>query len=49
MDVIKQKGFVGSERQTLSGVNGYSFKKADGTKQFIRAEMVLIQKMAHKT
>lgn len=45
---IKEKGYVRSERQTLGGVNGYTFYREDGTSQFIRVEMVLIQKMAQK-
>ena len=46
--VIGSKGFVRSERETMNGVNGYRFYKADGTSQFIRVEMVIIQKMANK-
>lgn len=49
MAAIRAKGFVSFARKTLGGVNGYEFTKADGTKQFIRAEMVVIQKMAKKT
>lgn len=45
---IESKGFVKSERECLNGVNGYRFYKADDTSQFIRAEMLIIQKMAHK-
>lgn len=45
---IEGKGFVSSERESLNGVNGYKFYRADETTQFIRVEMALIQKMAHK-
>lgn len=47
-DVIKGKGYVRSEQKNMGGVNGYCFYKEDGSSQFIRVEMVLIQKMAHK-
>ena len=46
--VIEDKGYVKSERETLNGVNGYRFYKADDTSQFIRVEMAIIQKMANK-
>ena len=46
--VIESKGFVRSEREALNGVNGYRFYRADDSSQFIRVEMALIQKMAHK-
>jgi len=46
--VIESKGFVRSERESLNGVNGYRFFKADDTSQFIRIEMAIIQKMANK-
>lgn len=48
IDAIKAKGFVRSEQQINSGVKGYMFYKEDGNSQFIRVEMVLIQKMARK-
>ena len=47
-DVIKSRGFVKSEQQTVGGINGYCFYKEDGTSQFIRVEMLLVLKMAHK-
>ena len=47
-DVIKSKGFVRSEQMVMNGINGYCFYKEDGVSQFIRVEMVLIQKMAVK-
>lgn len=46
--VIGAKGFVSSERETMNGVNGYRFYKADGSSQFIRAEMAIVQRMAQK-
>ena len=45
---IRAKGFVRSEQETMGGVNGYLFYKEDGSTQFIRLEMILVQKMAHK-
>lgn len=48
MDAVRAKGFVGLVRKTMGDINGYEFTKSDGTKQFIRAEMVVIQKMAKK-
>lgn len=48
VSVIKNKGYVRSEQKCLGGVNGYCFYKEDGSNQFLRIEMVLIQKMAHK-
>ena len=46
--VIERKGSVRSERESLNGVNGYRFYKADDSSQFIRIEMAIIQKMANK-
>lgn len=46
VDQIKRKGYSRIERMSMGGVNGYSCIKADGTSQFIRIEMLLIQKMA---
>lgn len=48
MDVVKAKGYVGFERKSMGGVNGYEFIRANGTRQFIRVEMAIIQKMAKK-
>lgn len=48
VDIIKSKGYVRSERKELNCVKGYMFYRADGSSQFIRVEMVLIQKMAYK-
>ena len=45
---IKQRGFVRAEQTSLAGVKGYTFYKADGSKQFIKLEMLLIFKMAKK-
>ena len=39
---------IGMERKTLNGINGYNFVRTNGTAQFIRVEMVLMQKMAMK-
>lgn len=48
IDVIKGKGYVRSEQHILNGIKGYMFYK-DGEKgRFIRIEMILVQKMAHK-
>lgn len=48
IDVIKGKGYVRSEQHILNGVKGYMFYKDDEKGQFIRIEMILVQKMAHK-
>lgn len=45
---VAAKGYVSVTRKTLNGINGYEFVRTNGTRQFIRVEMVLIQKMAHK-
>ena len=47
-DMIRSKGYVSCQRSIMSGINGYEFTTADGSKRFIRVEMVLIQKLAHK-
>ncbi|MCR5734165.1 MAG: protein kinase [Lachnospiraceae bacterium] len=47
-DKIKEKGFVSVQQAVFQGVKGYRFKRADNSEQFIRVEMVLIQKMAVK-
>lgn len=46
-DVIASKGYVRYEQAVLDGIRGYKFYKADRC-QFIRVEMVLIQKLARK-
>ena len=48
IEAIKARGFVNVKRDTMGGIKGYSFTKPDGTCQFIRVEMVIIQKMAKK-
>ena len=48
VSAIKEGGYVRSEQQTLSGVNGYRFYTADGSSRFLRVEMLLLLKMAHK-
>lgn len=45
---IMAKGYARVERKTLNGINGYNFIRTNGTAQFIRVEMVLMQKMAMK-
>ncbi|MCR5675773.1 MAG: hypothetical protein K6G16_08700 [Lachnospiraceae bacterium] len=47
-DAIRAKGYVRSVQTTLSGVKGYTFFRADGTGQFLRPEILLVQKMARK-
>jgi len=47
-DMIKRKGYVRAERTTISGVKGYNFFRSDGAKQFIKAEMLVVFKMARK-
>ena len=46
--VIESKGFVGLVRKNMNGVNGYEFIRSTGIRQFIRVEMILIQKMAKR-
>lgn len=48
ISAIKSRGYVGCSKKTMGDVKGYMFDKADGTQQFIRIEMVLVQKMAKK-
>lgn len=48
VSVMESKGYVRSERETLNGVNGYRFYKADESSQFIRIEMILAFRMAKK-
>ena len=45
---IIAKGYSRVERKTMNGINGYNFVRTNGTAQFIRVEMVLMQKMAMK-
>lgn len=47
-DVIRAKGFISSERKVLGGVKGYSFVREDGTSQFMRKEIAIIQKIARE-
>ena len=47
-DMILKKGFCKVEQDTMGGVKGYKFIRPDGKSQFIRLEIVLVQKMAHK-
>ena len=46
--VIRSKGFVSVDRQLLGGIKGYRFTRSDGNPQFMRVEIVLIQKLARK-
>ena len=46
---IQSRGFVGSEQSILGDTKGYMFFKVDGTERFIKAEMLLLLKMANKT
>ncbi len=48
VEAIKKKGYVRLEQAEMGGVKGYLFTRTDGSSQFIRVEMVLIQKMAGK-
>ena len=47
-EAIRAKGYTAFGQDTMGGVKGYSFVRKDGTKQFLRVEMVLIQKLARK-
>ncbi|MBO5714878.1 MAG: hypothetical protein J6S23_00605 [Clostridia bacterium] len=46
VDVIKSKGFVRSERTEMNAIKGYTFYKADGMSQFIKADMLVVLRMA---
>ncbi|MCR5094077.1 MAG: hypothetical protein K6B72_08900 [Lachnospiraceae bacterium] len=48
MDGVRAKGFARILRGTLGGVRGYRLIRADGSEQFLRSEMLVIQKMAKK-
>ncbi|MCR4655264.1 MAG: hypothetical protein K5770_03430 [Lachnospiraceae bacterium] len=48
MDKIREKGFSGVKQSILGGIHGYTFVRSNGTEQFLRVEMVLVQKMAVK-
>ncbi len=48
LDMIKAKGYVALARKTMAGVNGYECIGSGGVKRFIRAEMLLMQKLAKK-
>ena len=45
---IIAKGYVASVQKTMNGINGYEFVRANGVRQFIRVEMIIMQKMARK-
>ena len=47
-DAIKARGYISITRDTLDGIKGYRLTKSDGTSQFIRVEIMLLQKMAKK-
>lgn len=47
-EMIRAKGYISSERKILGGVRGYSFVKEDGTTQFMRKEVAIIQKIARE-
>lgn len=47
-DAINARGFINVKRDSMGGIKGYRFTKPDGSAQFIRVEVVLLQKMAHK-
>lgn len=46
---IRERGYAGIERQEMSGVKGYKLIRADGSAQFIKAETLLVLKMASRT
>ncbi|MBE6609623.1 MAG: hypothetical protein E7634_03025 [Ruminococcaceae bacterium] len=47
-EMIAKKGYVKVEMGEKNGIKGYYFTRADGIRQFIRVEMVIMQKMARK-
>jgi len=46
--VMNSKGFLKLEKQSLNGVNGYQLTRTNGATQFMRIEMLVIQKIAIK-
>lgn len=47
-DMLKSKGYVSSVQKMLNGVKGYEFVRSDGSRQFIRVEMIVMLKMAKR-
>ena len=45
---LRAKGYTGSSRKTMSGVNGYELIRTNGTRQFLRVEMLVMLKMAKR-
>ena len=45
---LRAKDYVGSERKTMSGVNGYELVRTGGARQFLRVEMLVMLKMAKR-
>lgn len=48
VEAIIAKGYIASVQKTTCGINGYEFIHANGKRQFIRVEMLIIMKMAKK-
>lgn len=44
--VLKEKGYKKIEKSEMSGIKGYKLIKNDGSNQFIRKEMLIVQKIA---
>ena len=47
-EMIAKKGYVKVEKGEKNGIKGYYFTRTDGIRQFIRVEMMIMQKMARK-
>lgn len=47
-EMIRRKGYAGIAQGTMSGINGYHLLRSDGSRQFIRVEMLIIQRMARR-
>ncbi len=47
-EALQAKGYVRSEQETMGSIHGYRLYRADDSSQFIRMEMLLVQKLAVK-
>ena len=47
-DVLKEKGYKQIEKSEMSGIKGYKLIKNDGNCQFVKKEMLIIQRIAKK-
>ena len=47
-DVIRRKGYKSIAQATKEGIRGYELIREDGSRRFVRVEILLAQKMAEK-